>query len=370
MPITISRRAGALAVATVALGLVAVPAGLSQGNANTVELNGGPDGVPGGGGETRLALNGGTAATLARNGIRVAPIGRADATGSRVDFPITGGQIVPNTGVGVYLHDGSGLRLSSGGTRVNLTSFNVNTRTGRLTALVGGRRITIANLLTGKAKVIRRGPGRIGTWVVRVQVNLSAGAATALNQAFDTRLFKAGLNLGRADVRSEPLEVILNGGSTRVTTSATANGALQGLGVGLSTVPPAAADTQGRLNFPIDGRKIDLAETSGIVAHEGGIALAAGSTTVRLTNFDILLGADVFPEVALTSLVNGANRTSIFLLDTSKTKVGVSAGQLVLTDVGLDLTGGAASALNAAFGVSTFSAGIDFGTARVQARVR
>lgn len=358
---TLNRRAGLLTALAVAGGLAAAPVALGQGDANTVAVDAG---------ETRLHLNAGTAKVLADNGIGVAPLGRATAQGARVNFPITGGEIVPNTGVGIYNHDGSGLRFTANGSRADLTSFNVNTRTGDLTALVANRRITVGNLLTGDAKVIRRGPGRLGTWTVRVQLNLSRPGAVALNNALNTRLFQAGLRLGRVDVRSEPAEIILDGGSTRVTLSQTAAAALQSLGISLSTVPPGAADTLGRLNFPIDGRKIDLNETSGIVAHEGGIALTRGATTVQLTEFNLQLGADVFPQVALTALINGANRTPIFLLDQTSSRTGVSRGQFVVTNVGLPLTAEGATALNAAFGVTGFTTGLDFGTARVQGRAR
>lgn len=343
-------------VAVSAGALALAPSAFAQGGSDTVQLANG---------ETSLHLNGATAGVLTDNGVSVAPIGSADATGTRVDFPITAGNIVPNTGAGSYLHNGSGLRLSAGGTRVDLRNFVVDSRTGGVTAAVGGNRVKILDLDTSDAVVIRRGPGRVSTWIVRVEADLSAQAARALNAAFDTDLFSAGINLGRVDVKSSPAQVILRGGGTVLTPSQTVAQALQGLGVSVGNVPPAAADTAGALNFPVTGQKVTLIGPVGTISHSGGIALSAGATRVELTEFDIALDA----EPDLTSLIGGANRTSILDLDLSNSKVGLSGRQLVVTNVGTTLTPGAAAALNGAFGVTAFAGGLDFGTARVQARV-
>lgn len=358
MPKIRKRWTAVAATAGLAAGVMAVvPAASAQGNANTVQLANG---------ETSLHLNAGTARVLASNGVNVAPIGRADASGTRVDFPISGGNIVPNTGAGNYLHAGSGLRLSAGGTNVDLRNFVVNSRTGSVTANVGGQQVVILTLDTSDAVVIRRGPGRVGTWIVRVNAELTRAAAAALNQAFGTDVFAAGIVLGRVDVKSSPAQVILRGGETKLTPSATVAQALQSLGVQVSNVPPAAADTAGALNFPVTGQRVTLAGPAGIISHSGGIALSAGTTNVELTRFNINLDAQ--PD--LTSLIGGANRTSILDLDLSNSKIGLSRRQLVVTNVQTNLTGVAAGALNTAFSVNAFQGGLDFGIARVQAQVR
>lgn len=355
----IRKRWGALAAAAgIAAGVMAVaPAASAQSNANTVKLDNG---------ETSLHLNTATAGVLADNGVSVAPIGSADASGTRVDFPISGGNIVPNTGAGTYNHQGSGLRLSAGGTQVDLRNFIVNSRNGTVSAVVGGSRVTILTLDTSDAAVIRRGPGKIGTYIVRVQADLSGAAAAALNAAFDTKVFAAGINLGRVDVKSSPAQVILRGGGTTLAPSDTVAQALQSLGVQISNVPPAAANTAGALNFPVTGQKVTLGGPAGVISHSGGIALSAGETNVELTRFNINIDAQ--PD--LTSLIGGENRTSILDLDLSNSKVGVSNRQLVVTNVATTLTPVAATALNGAFNVTAFQGGLDFGTARVQARVR
>lgn len=344
-------RTGVLAAAGVAAGALALaPGALAQG-ANTVELANG---------ETRLHLDAGTAQFLAQNGVNVAPIGPATAQNGRVDFPVSGGDIVPNTGAGVINHTG-GLRLTANGTTVNLRNFVVNTRSGTLSAQGLG---PIINLDASNATVIRRGPGGIDTWIVRVDALVSAPGEAALEGAFGVDI-PTGARLGRVDVLTSPAQVILRGGSTKLALSQTAVDALQGLGVQVGNVPPAAADTTGALNFPVTGQKVTLDGPAGTITHRGGISLSAGATNVRLTSFTINI--DKRPD--LTSLISGANRSSILNLDLSGSKVGVSKRQLVVTNVGTTLTGIAANALNGAFDVTAIPAGLDFGTARVQARI-
>jgi hypothetical protein len=104
-----------------------------------------------------------------------------------------------------------------------------------------------------------------------------------------------------------------------------------------------------------------------VISHEGGISLSAGSTTVELTGFNINL---LRGSANLSSLINGTSRSPILNLSLGDSKVGVSNRQLVVTQVQTTLTDGAASALNNAFSVNAFGPGLDFGTARVQARIR
>ncbi len=341
----------ALAAAATAA-LAAAPMGAAQ--ANTVELSGG---------ETRLHLNAGTAAALSGAGVSVAPIGPSTANGTRVNFPITGGDINPSTAAGTITHSG-GLRFSAGGTTVNLRNFAVNTRNAGLTAQVGGARARIIDLDVRNAAVIRRGPGKVNTWLVRVNANLSATGAAALNQAFDTNLFQRGTPIGRVDVRSTPGELLLRGGQTTLQVSPTTAGALTSLGVAAGPVAPATAGSAG-LAFPVSAGKVARQGFAGRIDHTGGINLSAGATSVDLTRFQI--NVDRAPD--LTGLAGG-NRLSILNLDLSNSKVGVSNRNLVITNVASTLTGPAASALNGAFSVTAFQGGLDFGTARVQAKVR
>jgi hypothetical protein len=94
-----------------------------------------------------------------------------------------------------------GIRLSAGTTTVDLRSFTI--RVGKapdLTAEVGGARLPILSLDLSKAKTATK--GRMVT-VSGVVASLTAGAAGALNQAFGTTAFAAGLKLGTATVAAK-----------------------------------------------------------------------------------------------------------------------------------------------------------------------
>ncbi len=192
------RRLGAFAAALAAGAAIGVPAA-------------GAATVPVAGGSTDLHIDAATAGVLTDAGLSVAPVGPAAAKGLRVAFPITGGAIDPATAVGRVAHSG-GLAFSAHGTTVRLTNFIVNTASRRpvLTAAVGSARIPLAGIDLSRAKVIRRGSGGIGTWVVRARATLTPTAAGALNAAFGTHL-PGGVDIGRVDLKATPAQVLLSG---------------------------------------------------------------------------------------------------------------------------------------------------------------
>ena len=205
------------------------------------------------GGATDLHLDRATAAALADLGLRVAPVGPATASGARVTFPVTGGAIDPVTAAGRVAHSG-GLAFSAAGTTVRVTDF-VSARTNHkepvLTAKAGSARLPLLALDLRDAKVLRRGPGGVGTWVVRVQAGLAATAAAALNGAFGSHL-AAGTSIGRVNLRVQPSEVELAGSATTLALDPGTSAALTGLGVTPSVIPPGTAGAAG-LSFPVTG---------------------------------------------------------------------------------------------------------------------
>ena len=149
------------------------------------------------GGATTLALDEGAASALGSLGIEAAPVDPASAGDDGLSFPITGGKANAKTFAGSIRHSG-GIRLSSGGNAVELTSFTINVDSDPdLTALVGGQRVSILELdlsqLDAKVK------GRRIT-LSGVKATLTAAAAGALNEAFSTSAFTEGLVLGTATV--------------------------------------------------------------------------------------------------------------------------------------------------------------------------
>ena len=147
--------------------------------------------------------------------------------------------------MGVVNHEG-GLAFRAGGTAVRVTDFTVRTdvMSPYLTAKVGTGSIRLLNLDLSDAKIIRRGPGRVGTWAVRVQSTLTAQAAAALNAAFGSRL-AGGIPIGRVDLKAFPAEVRFDDGATTLALDPATAGALAGLGV-----TPSATAGDGRARRP------------------------------------------------------------------------------------------------------------------------
>jgi hypothetical protein len=181
------------------------------------------------GGQTMLQLDRGTARALTAAGVRVSVVRPARTGSSGLTFPVTGGQADPGTLAGTVTHRG-GIRFRAGGRTVVLRdpTYRIGARS-TLSARVGSTRLTILNLRTSGARVAAG--GALDTGVSRVAATLTAGAARALNQAFSTRLFRAGLRLGtvRSEVRFG--DVVFAGGATGLALDAGAAAALTSLGI-------------------------------------------------------------------------------------------------------------------------------------------
>lgn len=151
------------------------------------------------GGATELALDAGAGAALKSLGVTPGLVGPAKATKSGAfAFPITGGSVNATSLAGRITHSG-GISLTKGATVVKLTRFTIDTRAKQLTALVNGKgRVAILDLdLSAPVVKVSGRHVRVGN----VPAKLTAGAAGALNAAFGTTAFTAGLKLGVATVR-------------------------------------------------------------------------------------------------------------------------------------------------------------------------
>jgi hypothetical protein len=151
------------------------------------------------GGSTALQLDPGAATALQSLGVTAGVVAPATAESDGLNFPITGGKVNAKTFAGSIRHSG-GISLSAGSTKVELTDFTINVDSDPdLTALVGGQRVSILSLDLSQlqAKVSGRKITLAG-----VKANLTASAATALNQAFSVSAFTEGLTLGTATVKA------------------------------------------------------------------------------------------------------------------------------------------------------------------------
>jgi hypothetical protein len=312
------------------------------------------------GGSTALTLDKGTARALAGLGVKVSPTGAARLRGRRATFPITGGAIDPATAAGTIRHRG-GLRLKAGGTAVVLKDYRVTVgRQINLSAKVGGARLHILKL-RGTPKVSRAG---FDTRVRGLTARLTGKAAHALNRAFGVHAFRRGLPLGRVAVNAKPAQTeLLATGATALAIDPGALSALASQGITPGIVGPATLSGT-TASFPVAGGKVNLDLSAGVVRHAGGISLTKGATVVRLTDFDVRVGAT--PQL-FAAVTGGATKVAALDLDLTGVTPAVDGRTITVSGVTARLTQGAADALNAAFATSAFTAGLVLGQATVSA---
>ncbi|GAA4786265.1 hypothetical protein GCM10023200_20320 [Actinomycetospora chlora] len=154
--------------------------------------------------------------TDALQSLQVTPgtVGDATITDGSARFPITGGNVTvyrpgdANPYVqGRIEHNGSGLSLTKGDTKVELTDFvidpgNPATLSGKVTA--NGQTVaesTVLFDLDGSTLQPIQTDAAAGTATLTgTTVRLDPGAATALNQAFSTDAIQGGLTIGIATI--------------------------------------------------------------------------------------------------------------------------------------------------------------------------
>ncbi len=154
---------------------------------------------------TSVALEASTAKALTSLGVKLAPYGSATFTASTstIHFPITGGTAVihadpsykPGYIAGVLIHQGSGFTLTKGSTKVTLSDFVVDPANSTLTGTVNGTTIGVP-LLALNGSNVKVTPVGSTVHLDGTVASLTATAASALNKAFGTTAFAAGLSLG------------------------------------------------------------------------------------------------------------------------------------------------------------------------------
>ena len=187
-----------LASALVALIILALSATTAQSaerhNGKAVELSG----------KTWLKVDKDTAAALSDAGVKVEATGAAEGPTAKrpytFAFPIVGGKVDKHPLGGKIVHSG-GLSFSADSEKVVVKRFVIELDRGVLTAKVAGTGQRIALLRLGAPEGVKVGSERI---VLKgVDAKLTAQAAKALNEAFDTDLFAGGLLIGEATVSAK-----------------------------------------------------------------------------------------------------------------------------------------------------------------------
>jgi hypothetical protein len=340
-----------------------IPALAAAGLIALVAAPGAPAAVKLSGGTTTLTLRPSTAKALGSLGVAVSPTGRAKLRRGTATFPITGGSIDPASAAGRIRHAG-GLRLTARGTSVVLKNYRVSIgRQLNLSAKVGTGRMHILKL-AGTPRVTRAG---FDTRVRGLTARLTAKAARALNRAFGVDAFRKGIPLGRVTVKASPAQTELApAGATALALDPAALRALEAQGIAPGIVGPGTL-SGATASFPIAGGTANLDLSGGIVRHTGGLALTKGATVVKLTAFDVHVGAT--PQL-FASINGGASKVAVLDLDLTGVTPAVRGRTITLAGVTAKLTQGAANTLNAAFGTTAFAGGLTLGRATVTATGR
>ncbi|MFP5020949.1 hypothetical protein [Pseudonocardia phyllosphaerae] len=163
---------------------------------------------------TSVKLDSGFTSALESLGVTPGPYGKAKIADGSASFPITGGnvsvykpeEVLPYV-QGSIEHQGSGLTLSKGDTTVTLDNFVIDpgdpaVLTGRVRA--GGKTVaestTLFDLNGSTLKPITMDKSAGTATLTGTTVTLNAGAAKALNGAFETDALKGGTKIGIATI--------------------------------------------------------------------------------------------------------------------------------------------------------------------------
>ena len=160
---------------------------------------------------TAIALDKGFTDALTSLKLTPGVVGTAKLTDGSLVFPITGGNVtvfkkgeVSPYVIGQVQHEGSGLSLTAGDTKVELTNFNVDPGVSRVYGDVtvnGEVAATNAFLFQLNGNTLKplstEGDNAILTGT---QVEISEDAAPLLNQTFKTDAVKPGLLVGIATI--------------------------------------------------------------------------------------------------------------------------------------------------------------------------
>ena len=166
---------------------------------------------------------------------------------------------------------------------------------------------------------------------------------------------------------NETSQVWLTGGDTSVTTAPGIAAALLGHGIVPLATPPGTAQIGGggvsvTFTFPVTGGWLNLATLHGTIYHQGGILFLDPATgqQIQVSNFVISVHQGM-----LTAEVNGNPAVRVPLLRLSLAHAAIRAGRhyVQVSGIVLTLTAVAASALNATFSTTLFTAGLELGTA-------
>ena len=160
---------------------------------------------------TAIKLDAGFAAALKKLKLTPGTVGSARLAKGSLIFPITGGNVtvfkpgdVSPYVIGQIQHEGSGLSLTAGGTKVTLTNFNVDPGVSRVygDVKVNGKKVVDSAYLfklDGRTLKPLKTQGKFAI-LTGTKVEISPVAAPLLDQTFKTKAVKPGLLVGIATI--------------------------------------------------------------------------------------------------------------------------------------------------------------------------
>jgi len=152
------------------------------------------------------------------------------------------------------------------------------------------------------------------------------------------------------------------GKSTSVVLNPATAAALKQAEITVTPVAPATAKTA--LVFPVTGGHVVVTSLAGTIEHRGGLTFSHAGKSVTLTSFI------VNTETKQLTAMAGGQLVPVFDLNLASIKrASGPSGTVLASNIGLNLTEQAASALNSGLGVSTFKAGLNFGIATLTVAV-
>jgi hypothetical protein len=163
------------------------------------------------GNDTQVTLDQGFVDALTTLKLTPGVVGTAKLTDGALIFPITGGnvtvfkpgQVSPYV-IGQIQHEGSGLSLAAGGTKVELTNLNVDPGVSRVygdVSVNGKVAASSAYLFKLDGRTLNPLQSGSGTATLEgTKVEISPVAAPVLNKVFKTDAVKAGLLVGIAKI--------------------------------------------------------------------------------------------------------------------------------------------------------------------------
>src|SRR6195952_479842 len=163
------------------------------------------------GNDTAVKLDQGFVDALTTLKLTPGVVGTAKLTAGSLVFPITGGNVTvfkPGTVspyvIGQIQHEGSGLSLAAGGTKVSITNLNVDPGVSRVygdVSVNGKLAAPNAYVFSLDGRTLKPLQSGSGTATLEgTKVEISPVAAPLLDQVFKTNAVKAGLLVGIAKI--------------------------------------------------------------------------------------------------------------------------------------------------------------------------